>query len=216
MNTVIVPFYNEKETLRSLCSEIEKYTDLIICVNDGSDDSGELEIENLPKVILVSHTENLGKGMAINTGIMRAIRLKADKVIIIDADFQHDIKYIPAIFEMLDKTDFVLTNRRQRLRMIWPHRILSNWLTSLILSKKLGVKISDSQCGFRGYTGKTLKTIVPDEPGFEAETEMLIRAVKGGFNFATLDIPVLNRKSGKSKMQNWKTVKGFLNVIKKY
>lgn len=216
MNIVIVPFYNEKETLKSVCLDIEKYTDLIICVNDGSDDGGELDIENLPKVIVVSHSENLGKGKAINTGIMRAIRLKADKVIITDADFQHDLRYIPVIFEMLETTDFVITDRQGKLRMIWPHRILSNFITSFIVSKKLGVRISDSQCGFRGYTSKTLKAIVPDEPGFEAETEMLIKAVKSGFKFTSLNIPVLKRKSGKSKMRNWKTVKGFLNVIKKY
>ncbi len=216
MNAVIIPFYNEKGTLKEVCKAAAEYADIIICVNDGSDDGGELDVENMEKVIPVSHSENLGKGKALNTGIMRAIRMNVSKVVILDADFQHDIKFVPVIFEKLDFSDVVLTNRQDIFRMIWPHRILSNWLTSFMVSKKLGVKIHDSQCGFRGYSGKTLKTIVPDEPGFEAETEMLIKAVKAGYKTDTVNIPVLKRKSGKSKMQIRKTIKGFLAVLKKY
>jgi hypothetical protein len=92
------------------------------------------------------------------------------------------------------------------------HRIASNKLTSWLLSKKLDVSIKDSQSGFRAFRKSIVKSILPFEVGFEAETEMLIKAVRNNFTIGFVDIKTIYNDN-ESKMKSIPAITGFLKVL---
>ncbi len=91
-------------------------------------------------------------------------------------------------------------------------RRLSNKLTSLLLSIKTGQKIIDSQCGFRAYKSEVIKNIKTNFPGFEAESEMIIKAARKGYKIGFVDITTIYGDE-KSKMKPVRAIIGFLRVL---
>ena len=91
-------------------------------------------------------------------------------------------------------------------------RRMSNRLTSFILSKKTNQKILDSQCGFRAYSSKLLQSVKTSYNGFEAESEIIVKATRKGFKIRFVDIPTIYGTE-KSKMKALKAIIGFIKVM---
>ena len=208
----IIPFYNEFTTIKAVVINSLNYVHTVIAVNDGSIDNSEKEIENLEKVILINLKVNSGKGEALRIGFEKALSLGFKKIITLDADLQHDPKFIPKIIDALDNYDILIGNRLNDLHGMPPQRILSNKLTSFLLSLKTGQEIIDSQCGFRGYRSSFLRSVKTVYSGFEAESEILVIGAKKGFNIGFVEIPT-KYDNRKSKMRPFKTIVGFLKVV---
>jgi glycosyltransferase involved in cell wall biosynthesis len=208
----VIPFYNEIKTLKEVVINSLNFADIVIAVNDGSNDGSAKQIENLEKVILINLKVNSGKGEALRFGFEKALVLGFEKIITLDADLQHDPKFIPKIIDALDNYDIVIGNRLNDLQGMPLPRILSNKLTSFLLTLKTGQKIIDSQCGFRGYSSSLLKSVKTAYSGFEAESEILVDGAKKGFKIGFVEIPT-KYDSRKSKMRPFKTIVGFLKVI---
>lgn len=209
-----MPFYNEKRSLRTLVLETLKYVETVIAVDDGSTDSSANEIKGVERVILLSIPQNLGKGNALNIGFRKSIELGFDCTITLDADLQHDPKCIPALLEKLRGHDLVIGNRLQDLKGMPVQRRASNFLTSRLLSLKTGLKILDSQSGYRAYRTGILPGILPDSSGFEAESEILVRAALRGLKFSYSSIPTIYGQED-SKMKALSAIRGFLKVLLK-
>jgi len=208
----IIPFYNELHTLETVVLNSLNFVNVVIAINDGSVDNSEKKIEDLENVILVNLKINSGKGESLKIGFEKALSLKFNKIITLDADLQHDPKFIPKIVNELENYDIVIGNRLKNLKSMPLHRRLSNKLTSFLLSLKTGQKILDSQCGFRGYSSSFLQCVKTSYSGFEAESEILVLGAKKGFKIGFVEIPT-KYDSRKSKMRPFKTIVGFLKVI---
>ena len=208
----VIPFYNEIKTLKAVVINSLNFVDTVVAVNDGSNDGSEKEIDNLEKVILINLKVNSGKGEALRNGFEKALALGFEKIITLDADLQHDPIFIPKIIDALDNYDIVIGNRLNDLQGMPIQRILSNKLTSFLLSLKTRQQIIDSQCGFRGYSSSSLKSVKTAYSGFEAESEILVDGAKKGFKIGFVEIPT-KYDSRKSKMRPFKTIVGFLKVI---
>ena len=91
----VIPFYNEKETLEFVLDETLKYVDYIFAVNDGSNDDSYQHLRNKSSIKVIDLDQNYGKGKALNAGFEEAILSGFIFVITIDADLQHEPKYIP-------------------------------------------------------------------------------------------------------------------------
>jgi hypothetical protein len=91
-------------------------------------------------------------------------------------------------------------------------RIMSNKLASFLLSKKTGVKIIDSQCGFRAFSVEVLKKALTRSNGYEAESEIIILAARAGFNIGFVEVPTIYGNE-KSKMNPVKAIFGFIKVL---
>ncbi len=91
-------------------------------------------------------------------------------------------------------------------------RILSNRITSSLLSIKTGQKISDSQCGFRGYKAAVLKNVNSYSSGYEAESEMIIYASRADFKIGFVNIPTIYGNE-KSKMNPVEAILGFIKIL---
>lgn len=208
----VVPFFNERDFIRNVISETLNYTDIIIAVDDGSTDNSSEQIIDLKKVILISNEKNFGKGYSLRKGFEKAIELNSQLIVTLDADGQHKPGIIPELLNKISDCDIVIGNRMNDVRNMPLQRIFSNRITSYLLSKKLGVQIKDSQCGFRVYKRKVLESVKTTFNGFEAESEILVYAARKNFKIKFVDIPTVYENQN-SKMKAWQAIKGFLKVL---
>jgi len=208
----VIPFFNEKETLKFVLDETLKYVQFIFTVNDGSDDDTYVNLDNESKIKLINLDRNYGKGKALSVGFSEAVSEGFENIITLDADLQHEPKYIPKLIEGLQSFDIVIGNRLKNLKGMPIQRRLSNTLTSFFLTVKTGQNILDSQCGYRAYKAEVLRKVKTDFSGFEAESEILVKAAKKGFKIGFVDIPTIYGNE-KSKMRPVQAIVGFLRVL---
>lgn len=110
---IVIPAYNEAETIASVVSEIcdEGLGCDIVVVNDGSSDGTEEALRSLP-VLVLSHPVNLGYGAAVQTGMLHAVRRGYDFVVLMDADGQHVPSQIRLLLDGLEHgSDIVIGSR---------------------------------------------------------------------------------------------------------
>jgi glycosyltransferase involved in cell wall biosynthesis len=208
----VIPFFNEDKTIREIIIRTLPFVDFIIAVNDGSNDD---TCENIPqneKVILLSYSKNCGKGYALKTDFLESIKRAAYITITLDADLQHIPEKIPELILGLENCDIVIGNRLINLKKMPFHRVLSNKLTSLLLSIKTKQKLLDTQSGFRAYKTNILNDILPSYTGFEAESEMLVKAAENNYKINFISIPTIYGNE-KSKMRSLPAIIGFIKVL---
>ena len=208
----VIPFYNEKETLKKILEETSNYVNYIFAVNDGSTDDLYSDESELDGVECIKLEKNYGKGKALSVGFEKAISSGFQYVITLDADLQHDPQYIPKLLDAVSIYDLVIGNRLNNLVGMPIQRRASNKLTSILLTVKTGQNILDSQCGFRAYRIDVLKEVKTKNFGFEAESEILIKAAKRKFRIGFTDIPTVYGNE-KSKMRPLMAIVGFLKVL---
>ena len=89
---------------------------------------------------------------------------------------------------------------------------MSNKITSFLLSLKTGKKIIDSQCGFRAYRAEVIKNIKTVKNGYDAESEIIIKASRKGYKIGFTDISTIYGNE-ESKMSPIKTTFNFIKVL---
>ncbi len=99
---ILIPTYNNAQTLEKVITDVAKYSSSIIVVNDGSTDSTNHILAKFDSIHVVSYLNNKGKGFALRTGF-EAVRKKGfDYAITIDSDGQHFADDIPVFVEKLE------------------------------------------------------------------------------------------------------------------
>ncbi len=186
----------------------------ILVVDDGSPDATAHAAEESGAMVL-RHTANKGKGAALQTGF-DYIRLQTsvDFVLTMDADLQHLPEDIPNFITVQKEqnADLIVGWRQRRGTRMPLHRRMSNAITSALVGMRTGIRIKDSQCGFRMIRKKVLEEVFTAAPGYEAETEFLIKAAKRSFRFAWAPVQTVYGEE-KSYMTHWKTTVKFLRVL---
>jgi glycosyltransferase involved in cell wall biosynthesis len=181
---VIVPVYNAAPHLPELirrCREVVTPEKLLF-VNDGSTDGG-LEILKKENVNYISYPVNRGKGAALKAGFEYAIERGYRSVLTIDADLQHLPEEMRGFFEADDGRTVLIGTRKMGLDNMPFARLLSNNLTSLIISVFSSRRVRDSQSGFRLMPTSVLKAVQLKTVKYDFESEML-------FKMGALDCPI--------------------------
>lgn len=208
----LIPVYNEERFIKELITRTAPFVDSILIVNDGSTDGTAEAVPAEENIILLSHSFRKGKGAALRTGLEKALELKPDVVVTLDGDLQHAPEHIPALLSLLEKYD-VAVGARERTPGVMPlPRRMSNYLTSKMLSVRTGTAILDSQSGYRAFRLGVIASILPEKDGFEAESEMLIKAALQNYSIGFAPVPTIYGDE-KSKMQNLRAIAGFLSVL---
>ncbi len=208
----MIPFYNENKTINRIVLETLKYVSFVIAVDDGSTDGSPDNIPITENVTLISYERHRGKGYALRKGLEKGIEKGFIKLITIDADFQHDPEEIPTLISGLINYDIVIGNRLNDLKGMPLQRKISNKITSFLLSIKTGQKILDSQCGFRAYRAEVVKNIKTTEDGYEAETEILIKASRDRYKIGFANVYTIYGDE-ESKMMPIKTTFGCIKLL---
>lgn len=193
---IIVPVYNEENRAVKTIKKILKVNKEIkvIVVDDGSSDNSLKVLENNFKknsrVIVSSHIINLGKGAAMKTGLKIAWKLGGEVVIFIDADGQHNPKYLPRFIKELEKYPVVFGYRELKSDVPWIRRNgnkLAGWLIGLLFN----IKRKDLLCGFLGFRKDIYKKIYWKSCRYGIETEMATKVGKNKIPFSELKIDTI-------------------------
>ena len=100
---VIIPTYNNEKTLEGVIREVQLYTENIIVVNDGSNDSTSEILKNIPGILTTTSDKNRGKGRALQKGFAKAYENNFRYAITIDSDGQHRPADIPKFIDLLER-----------------------------------------------------------------------------------------------------------------
>jgi len=193
---IIVPIYNEEgrvvETIKQIL-KIDKELK-IIAVDDGSSDKSleilENEFSDNFRVTIINHIINLGKGAAMKTGLKMAWKLGGEAVIFIDADGQHNPKYLPKFIEELDKNPVVFGYRELGKKSPWIRRNgnkLAGWLIGFLFN----IKKKDLLCGFLGFRKEVYKKIKWKSARYGIETEMATKVGRNKIPFSEIKIDTI-------------------------
>lgn len=216
---LIVPAYNEQESIKKTIDTIidAKYDYIII--NDGSSDStGEIIQKNhFNSIELLS---NLGIGGAVQTGYKYAYEMSYDIAVQFDADGQHDINYIEKLIEPIKNNEADLTigscfidkkSKNQRSSKI--RRLGIRFLSGTIklFSNK---RIYDPTSGFRATNRKIIKKFANNYPLEYPEPISNYELLKTGL-IKIKEVPVkMNKRiAGKSSIHSWKSIYAAINVF---
>ena len=217
--SVIVPLYNEAESLPELAVWIERvmaannFSYEIWFINDGSTDNSWQVIESLraknPCIKGVKFRRNYGKSPALYTGFLRA---EGDVVITMDADLQDSPDEIPALYRMITVDGYDLVSGWKKKRYDPLSKTIPTKLFNATARKVSGIKnLHDFNCGLKAYKKEVVKNI---EVYGDMHRYIPYLAKNAGYNkIGEKAVHHQARKYGKTKFGLDRFVNGYLDLI---
>lgn len=216
--SVVVPLYNEEESLPELLAWIDRvaaahaFTYEAILVDDGSSDGSWAVVERLaaqyPTLRGIRFSRNYGKSAALYCGFAAA---RGEVVITMDADLQDSPEEIPALRRMILEEGYDLVSgwkkkRHDPIGKRWPSKFF-NWTARAAT----GIRLHDFNCGLKAYRRKVVKSI---EVYGEMHRFIPVLARQAGFRrIGEKVVDHHARKYGHSKFGLERMVKGYLDLI---
>jgi glycosyltransferase involved in cell wall biosynthesis len=217
--SIVIPLFNEDESLPALSSWIEKvmtdnnFSYEVLFIDDGSKDNSWQVIQTLastnPNIKGIKFTRNYGKSAALYVGFEQAV---GDVVITLDADLQDSPEEIPALYQMIIQDGFDLVSG-------WKQKRYDNTFTKNLPSKLYnttnriitGIQLHDMNCGLKAYKNEVIKSI---EVYGEMHRFIPVLAKNAGFtNIGEKVVQHQARKFGVSKFGWERFINGFLDLL---
>ncbi|MEO0072173.1 MAG: glycosyltransferase family 2 protein [candidate division WOR-3 bacterium] len=196
--SVIIPVYNERESIRDVIEKIKKIPidKEIIVVDDASNDGTQEVLRTISDIKLVSHLKNQGKGAAIRTGLKVA---QGDLVIIQDADLEYNpadcLKLLAAFTN--EKTQAVYGSRfKGRSRFLFLSK-LANYFLVILTNLLYSSKLTDMETGYKMIRREVLAGLNLTAKRFEIEPEITAKLLRKGIKIKEVPIDYQARKQGK-------------------
>lgn len=188
---VLIPTYNNAQTLQALVTDIAHYTDRIIVVNDGSTDD-TLTITSQHPIDVVSYTQNRGKGWALRQGFKRAVELGYDYAITIDSDGQHFADDLAVFLNSIDQhpNAIIIGARNMEQHSVPGKSSFGNRFSNFWFWVETGIKLPDTQSGYRLYPVKALSDFTFFTRKYEFEIEVIVRAAWKGIEVTCVPVKV--------------------------
>ncbi len=193
---VIIPTYNNDKTLEKVINGVREFTEDIIVVNDGSTDRTPQILGNVihcnGSLKVIAYQVNRGKGYAIRKGFDLAIREGYDYAITIDSDGQHDPADLPAFIAAVENEpgSLITGDRNLDEKNISCGSRFANTFSNFWFRFLTGIKLKDTQTGFRLYPLGRLKAMRFFTVKYEFETEILVRAAWKGIKIGSVPVRV--------------------------
>jgi len=201
---VLIPAYNEgiriAQVIRAVHGIVPEFD--ILVVNDGSKDNTSTAAASAGAVV-VSHLNNMGYGVAIQTGYKYAADNRYDFLVQIDGDGQHDPAFIPRLLSpvLAGETDFVVGSRFLNVESYEPslfRRIGMAFFRKLV-SFIVGVRITDTTSGYQAFNRRVIRFFTTDVfPCDYPDADMLIVLHKAGFVISEVPVRMYASPDGKS------------------
>lgn len=214
--TILVPLYNEEESLRPLYTEIKKAFNEnmpsfeVLFVDDGSNDKSLSVLKELAKtdnrVRYISFRKNYGKSAALQVGFKN---VTGDAIITMDADLQDDPGEIPNLIKKLDEGfDLVSGWKKKRFDPIIKRQ--SSKFFNYVTRVMSGIKIHDFNCGLKAYRREVVENI---KVYGELHRYIPVLADWEGFRITEIVVQHHPRRYGKTKFGISRFFKGFVDLI---
>lgn len=202
--SIILPVYNEENTIRTVLENLPKNELIeIIVVDDHSTDNSLYEIKNVRNngnIDIIEHKFNQGYGKALLTGIHHS---KGDILITMDSDGQHRAEDIINLLKPVFNGDADITIG-SRYKGTFNYRLpiatrLGEALLEIIIIILFGQKIKNNQCGFRALHRKTIDIFANIRfNGYAFTTELILQAALRGYKIEEVPINLASREFGSS------------------
>jgi len=221
---ITIPSYNEQDTIGIVIKTIHevmndtKYSYKILVVDDGSKDN-TADIARQEKAIVYSHPKNYGLAETFKTETKKALELKADIIVHIDADMQYQPKEIPRLIKEIENgNDLVLGSRfKGKIESMPLIKRFGNKAFSRVISNITGTKISDAQTGFRAFTKEVAEKIdiISDHTYTQ---EQIIRAVREKLRIKEVPVYFAKRKDKSRLISNpfGYGIRAWIDIIRIY
>jgi len=199
--SLIIPAYNEERLMASTLQVLEKYLEAhhpdyeILVVDDGSRDGTGKVVEEIasaqPRLRLLSQPHNLGKGYAIQRGVLES---RGDLILFMDADLPYQLDAVDTMLEALHASHPVVIGSRHlegsEIREVPPLRFFAGQAFSLLVGLLMFPGIHDTQCGLKGFRAEAGRNIFQrltiGKFGFDVEVLYIARKL----GYTILPVPV--------------------------
>jgi dolichol-phosphate mannosyltransferase len=215
--SVVIPVYNERESLQALHGEIAAVAhsaglDLeVVFVDDGSTDSSWEIIEALARehanVRGVRFRRNFGKAAALSAGFRTA---HGAVILTLDADLQDDPVEVPRFLAMLENEQLDVISGWKKVRFDPWHKVLPSRVFNAMVSWLTGVHLHDHNCGMKCYRAAVFREV---KLYGELHRFIPVLAAARGFKVGEIVIKHRSRPFGRSKYGVRRFLKGFLDLL---
>jgi len=220
--SVVMPCFNEVATIDAIVERVlaSPFTAELVIVDDGSTDGTRDRLAQLtdPRINVVLHDRNRGKGAALRTGFGAST---AEYVIVQDADLEYD----PADFDLMlrpffeGKADVVYGSRFQGAA---PHRVLYFWhsignrVLTLASNAFTNLNMSDMETCYKAFRREVLESLEIEEDRFGFEPEITAKVAAGGWRVYEVGISYSGRTYDEGKKIGWRDGVHAMTCIVKY
>lgn len=188
---IVMPTYNNVQTVGAVITALLPYCGAIFVVNDGSTDGTLAVLRDFgSQITLISYDKNRGKGYALKCGF-RAARAQGFRyAITIDSDGQHKAHDLPKFLTAIkENEDSILLGSRTFDHENMPQKSkFANRFSNFWFRVQTAKKVQDTQTGFRLYPIQKMGNMAPITSRYEAELELLVRCAWRGFSI--LEVPI--------------------------
>lgn len=211
---VLIPTYNNERTLKRVVDGVLQYTNNIIIINDGATDSTTQILEGYSQLTQIAVPQNKGKGHALRLGFNKAISLDYHYAITIDSDGQHfpeDIKvFIEALEDAENKNLLLIGARNMDQEGVPGKSSFGNKFSNFWFWFETGIKLTDTQSGFRLYPLNTIKKLKFYTNKFEFEIEVIVKAAWNDVSVQNVPIQVLYDEN--ERVSHFRPFKDFTRI----
>lgn len=196
----LIPAFNAGESVGTVVREVLalKAGITVVVIDDGSSD-GTGQFARDAGALVITHPRNVGKGAALRTGFDHFLGTDLEAVVTLDADGQHSPREVPILIERWAVTgaDVIVGTRKRDVEKMPPLRIVTNTISSWLVSLSAGTYIHDSQSGFRLLSRRVIQNVQTKSSGYGAESEILIKAASRGYSVDSVPVSTIyaNEKS---------------------
>ena len=190
---VIIPTFNNVQTIGQVVKDVMSYCDQLIVVDDGCTDGTLDVLHSLSESIhLVSYQPNRGQGHALVAGFKKAKELGYTHAITIDADGQHFADDIPQLIAEMERCpQAIIVGCRNLTEKNMPRQnTFANRFSNFWFRLQTGINLSDTQSGYRLYTLSSLRGLSLITSRYEAELELLVFAAWAGVQICSVPVKV--------------------------
>jgi glycosyltransferase involved in cell wall biosynthesis len=188
---VAIPCYNEEVAIGSMVLRSLKYAEKVVVIDDGSTDK-TAEVARMAGAEVLAHGSNLGKGVSIRDAFEYIKRTKANAIVLIDGDGQHNPDEIPVLLKpiLLKEADIVNGSRfiANNGNSVPLYRRFGQSVLTTMTNIGTRQRLSDSQNGFRAFSRNSFDYFTLNQKGMAIESEMLIDAACA--NLKIVEVPI--------------------------
>ena len=204
---VIIPTYNNAGTLKDVLSRTLAQGLPIVVVDDGCTDGTRVILSGFKDVTVIAHPKNQGKGAALKTAFRWALEKGYAYAVTIDSDGQHYPEDIPELLKAKGERTIVVGSRTTRGANAggsFANRFSNFWFTAYT-----GIRLTDTQTGFRLYPLRDLPSLRVVGNRYEAELSLLLFSAWKGLRLVPVQVRV---NYPKDRVTHFRPFQDFMRI----
>lgn len=215
---VVIPTYNNQKTIAQVLEGVLQYTHQVLVVVDGATDKTpeiiqEIQNKQTEPFTLIQYHPNQGKGMALRTAFKKALELGYRYVLTIDSDGQHFPSDFHLFLEKIKENpdSLIMGSRNLNIENVPGKNSFGNKFSNFWFLVETGMKLPDTQTGYRLYPIKKMQKMRFFTARFEFEVEVIVKAAWKGILILPIPIQVYYAK-GDERVTHFRPFKDFFRI----